>query len=124
MFRIKDKVFEIARAEISGAIAGPDLQWFIQVQAKRLGRDPTDWDPHAYVDAVSIEISDWPSLEHQTLKVDGDANSGVLDTGIGHLYVFEHTLTRQNALTIGGRHGSTFDLRWDAMCDVFAGDDY
>jgi hypothetical protein len=132
MFRVKEREFIVESAQIFASIWGGisnrvsdqiALGWLINVETLPKRFDGLEWRPRAYADGFRINVGAWTELEGLSPNINSVTGQD-LEAECGHLYVFEHTVTRENHLRLGGRHGTTFELSWDAVCDVFAGDDY
>jgi hypothetical protein len=124
MIKIKDLEFAVLSAEISAILSekDPELRWYINIEARPRCIDEISWRPRIYAEGFMIEVRQWTRLDQIAIEIKDEQE--FIGWDAGYLYVFEHLPMRHNRVAVRGRHGVTFDLSWDAKCDVFFGDDY
>jgi hypothetical protein len=129
VFRISDLSFDIINAGLKGRIMNEHIFWALSIQAQYTGRfRGEEWRPRAYCEKlpqISEEnVTRWTDILDRTIEWKNNVDE---ETGapIASLCIFEHLDIYDSKLTFGKREDyNSFDIDWQAKCDVFFDNDY
>ncbi len=127
--RLRDRVFVIERATITGYLGDPYWQakWggggspvpalSLELEAEEREYDGAFWRPKLYNEELRGVPRNWRELEgrRQAWTSEDDDAAGPP----GAMYIWEHLGLHANELVFGARDGLSFDLSWRGLCDIF-----
>jgi|SRR5215510_14104776 len=132
---LKNLVFELAGATLSGAIPDPywsrkydrggdvTLRWSLEVGTKRQILNNEAWEPHVYHHTLRLPVRRWIHIQGQSVawNVPFDARTGQPNGGC---YVFEHANISKASLHFIERLGVRFLFNWQGLCDILWDEEY
>lgn len=84
---------------------------------------PETWQPRAYSENLPLQVRSWKELDGLTIECDGPSQEEKCQLiGPFHLYVYEHADVTRNRLHFSEINGTSLNLDWDGLCNVYAGD--
>ncbi len=127
--RLKDLVFDVSTAELSGRIPDPywhlkyntggdrRLFWLLHIKTEQRMIDGQRWCPGVYHESLYLPVRNWTDVGGQVIQWDEpfDDDTGELNGGF---YVFEHGDIPRGRLHFGRRYGNRFSVFWEGTCNV------
>jgi hypothetical protein len=132
---LKDRVFEIERAEISAIVPDPywskkynpggdtRLFWMLHIFAKDRVFDGMVWRPNIRHEGLHFPTRRWAEIVSQIVEWNSpwDESTGQPNGGF---YVFGHEDISRAVLRFDDRDRTKFRVAWNGLCNVLWDDEY